>query len=42
MRTPIADWCGMPKNKHSVSGWIYCQSKISQRRSSREPPGGVG
>jgi len=42
MAETMCGWCGMPKDKHTVTGWSYCQSKINQSKSTKEMPGGVG
>lgn len=42
MSKTICGWCGKSKDGHTIPGWNYCQSKTSQRNSSKEMPGGVG
>lgn len=42
MSKTLCGWCGITKDRHTVGGWNVCQSKISQRNSSKEMPGGVG
>jgi len=38
----ICGWCQLAKNRHTPQGWNYCQSKMRQRNSTKEMPGGVG